>query len=84
MIRRGPGCRLGLDHLQRQPHGAGAWRQDQTVEQRYLVAALRRERQRQVSVVQGFTSRLHLPAQRFVIGLAEQVFAGDAHPQRRG
>ncbi len=35
-------------------------------------------------MIQGFTGRLHLPAQRFVIALAEQVFTGDAHAQRRG
>ena len=35
-------------------------------------------------MIQGFTGRLHLPAQHFVIGWAEQVFADDAHPQRRG
>ena len=78
----GPEGGLGLDHLQRQPHLFRAGGQRQRIAQRQLTLALRAKRQLHATLSKSFTRGLNLPAQLFVIGGAEQIFAAEADTQR--
>ena len=78
----GPGGGLRLDNLQRQPHRFGAHGQRQRIAQRQLALAFRAQLKLHLTLGKGFSGGLDLPAQRFVIGGAEQIFAADADTQR--
>ncbi len=82
MVRFRPVGGLRLHHLHVQPQFAGLMQHRQPVEQGEASAALRRQRQIEAAAGALHAVQLQPPVELLVVGVAEQVVAGDGQRQR--
>ncbi|CUY74704.1 Uncharacterised protein [Serratia marcescens] len=84
VVRFRPVGGLRLHHLHVQPQFAGLMQHRQPVEQGEASAALRRQRQIETAAGALHAVQLQPPVELLVVGVAEQVVAGDGQRQRGG